>query len=82
MCVCRRVYVSSCWNDRFQSLKEPKCALSVLHVAVGVSGAALQPLPHVDHLGLIFDHVGEDTVEWASGVARKLQPGKGYHLFS
>lgn len=59
----------------------PRLKGLLLHVAVGVSGAALQPLPHVDHLGLIFDHVGEDTVEWASGVARKLHPGKGYfHL--
>ncbi|XP_042863839.1 uncharacterized protein LOC122248088 isoform X2 [Penaeus japonicus] len=49
----------------------------LLHVAADVGEASLQPLPEVDHLGLIFDHVKEDTVEWACRVSRALQPGKG-----
>ncbi|XP_037796281.1 LOW QUALITY PROTEIN: uncharacterized protein LOC119591592 [Penaeus monodon] len=52
----------------------------LLHVAAGLSEAALQPLPRVNHLGLVFDHVRGAAVAWASGVARKLQPAEGYPL--
>ncbi|XP_063594621.1 uncharacterized protein LOC134771602 isoform X2 [Penaeus indicus] len=53
----------------------------LLHVAAGLSEAALQPLPRVDHLGLVFAPAREGTAAWASGVARKLQPAEGYfHL--